>query len=506
MKKIILLSIFLTFVLKIYIIYNSQLTFYSDDAIYAEIARFWLQRKFSLVFHPTWPPLYPFLTFVVNNLLDSWENSARVVSALAGSALILPLYLIGRKFLPTSAAFLFSLSVILVGPIFKISILAQSDMLATMLVVSAITLFIYKRFYLASIVFGLTYLTRSEGLMFFGLSLVFLVFIKKIKTIPMFLIIFLVTISPYLIALKLQTGSFSLSQKASAQIKQGHAFQLVKGTTWIQEVVSVKRPNYKSDYFKGGLKHVLEYSDWFWFWTIQKANVWKGVLIKNIPTWALLLSVVGITTLLKRHSWETFYVIFLTIPAVALTIFATPLADVRYLLWVFPIIIGSMYAGVRSIFYFFTKNKKGVVFIPAGILLIFMLPVSDMQVFLNPKDYAQNFTNTYSRPEIEKAGLWIKENTKKENPRIMARHEGIEFYADGQTVYIPQELTLAVTLEYAKKNKVDYFTASSDQLANDKNLSPLLGENFQSKTLKKVFVSEANERIIVIYETSFERL
>lgn len=507
MKKIIVLVVFLFLTLKVFLIYNSKLTFYADDAIYAEIARFWVQGKFYLVFHPTWPPLYPFLTFVGHIFLLSWENSARLVSALSGSAIIIPLYFLGKKFLPKLSALLMAVSSVFIASIFRLSILPQSDMLATTLVLCAVAFFVYRRFNLAAFFFGLTYLTRSEGLMFFGLSFVFLVLSReKIKTILLFLLVFLATISPYLVATRIQTGSFSLSQKASAQIKQGHSFQLIGRTTWIQQVVSVKTPNYKSGYFKGGLRYILEYSDWFWFLFVQKLGTWKNVLTNTFPSWALFISGIGLVTILKRKGTrDILYILFLLVPGVLTTIFATPLADVRYLLWVVPIIVLLLYLGVEITTKFIFKNRFLWISPVVSILFVFMLPSLEPTAFSNPNSYVQNFSNNYYRPEIEMAGNWIGKNSSHLNPKIASRHEGIEFYADGETIYIPQELTLEKFLTYTEENNTDYIAAFSDEISNDKYLSVMLDDNFKSKHLKRVYKTEDKGRIIIIYETSFVR-
>lgn len=320
--------------------------------------------------------------------------------------------------------------------------------------------------------------------MFFIISLPFILLTRKVKLIPLYILIFLVTISPYWIATSIQTGSWSLSQKASAQIKQGHAFQINKNaTTWSQEAVSVKSPNYKSEYFKGGLSHVLEYSDWYWFWFKQKANIWKNELLKNFPVWSLPLFILGVSTI---------YLPFTLVVGTASTIFATPIADVRYLLWAYGLLLAFFFIGVKRL-------KLHVLIALAAIALF---PSFNYQNVVSPISYAKDFTNSYFREEIKMAGAWLLLNSKISEPKIMMRHEGVEFYSNGETVYTPQDLNLVQTIDYARSKKANYVIAWKEELYADKNLSVLLEPLNKYDSLTSVFRYPENNPKIIVYEFS----
>ena len=85
----------------------------------------------------------------------------------------------------------------------------------------------------------------------------------------------------------------------------------------------------------------------------------------------------------------------------------------------------------------------------------------------------------------------------------MTRYENIEFYSDGNTVYLPQELTYVQMIEYAKRQKVDYFIAWTETLSNENNLVFLLEENADTPGLNKVFSTYSNSRALIIYEVVF---
>ena len=88
------------------------------------------------------------------------------------------------------------------------------------------------------------------------------------------------------------------------------------------------------------------------------------------------------------------------------------------------------------------------------------------------------------------AGEWLAKNSKVSEPKIMMRHEGVEFYSDGFTVYTPQGLTIPQTTEYAKKNRVDYLVAWTEELSDDQDFS----------LPKPVFKYPENFPKIIIYQ------
>lgn len=502
-----ILVILLSLIIRAFLILNSRHSFYSDDAIYGELARFWTQGKWNLVFHPTWPPLFPAVGALVFVLVRNWELALRFVSLLSFLVLLIPLFYLVQKTLSKTHAVIFTLALGLLTPVLKISIYPQSDMLATSLVVSFIVCFFFalqknntRLFFLSAFLVGSTFLVRSEGTLFFSLSLGFLipyflfqllrkkVTLRKVAVVLAgFVTIFIVTASPYIIATGNQLGRFTLSQKFSAQIKQEHAFQLrSSGTTWSQEVVSVKYPNYKSAFFTGGVDFLLENIDWFIFWFGQKYKIWINVFFSVFPLFSLLIMIIGLVVCMKKYVWGTLYLSYLIVTGVLTTVFSTPLADIRYLLWVVPLLLYLFLAGLKK-------------FPLLAIVLIFLFPSFNISPVLNPVGYSIDYTNQHYREEIIKASGWIKVNSTQVEPRIMTRYESFEFYTDGMTVYLPQDLTYEQMLDYARENRVDYLIASTETLSSDKNLNFLLKEDATYPGLKKVFVTRVPSRVVIVF-------
>jgi len=521
--KPLILVLILTFSFRLYLLANSTLTFYSDDAIYAELARFLLQGKWDKFFHPTWPPLYPLFSAISFAVFRNWEVALRFVSLIAGTLIIIPLYKLSNKTMSKIHSLLFITSVSLLAPFMKLAIFPFSDMLSTFFLISAIVTIYFsiiqdsrKYYLLGSFFIGLTYLTRSEGILFFYLSFSFLLtyfalksfvrrknIIKHIKILFLFVATFYLTASPYLISSRIQFGRWSTSHKASAQVKQWESFKIRKnsGLTWSQEVVSVKDPNYYSENFTGGLVHTLEYSDWFWFLFMQKIGKWSLLLKESFPFWVLPVVAVGIfSSFRKKEFWANSYIIYLLTIATPITIFSTPLVDIRYLMWTLPFILLYIYKGIKVLVNFIPIGSSKKVFSALiAFTLISFFPIINFASVLRPSAFSKEFTKIYTRWEIKDAGLWIKNDFNESDPKIMMRHEGIEFYADGYTVYTPQELSFNETLDYAKKLNTNYIVALPEEVSGG-SFETLLLENSQFDRLKEVFRKKEDGRILVIYE------
>lgn len=512
MKRSLIVVIAVLLFYRLFILAHSSLSFYSDDAIYAELARFWTQAKFDKAIHPTWPPLYPILSVIIYLVLGGWEISLQMVSVLASIGLLIIFYNFIQSKISNSAAVVGTLALGFLSPFLKLSLLPLSDMLSTAVVVAglfcaynALDQKLTKWYILAGILFGFTFLVRSEGTLFFMLSLIyflvyfavnfFLKFEKRMalaKKLIIFAITFAIVILPYVIITHNQLGMWTLSHKFSAQIKQGHSFELRGGTTWSQEVVSVKYPNYSSGYFSGGVNHLIEYIDWYWWWFQQKTQNWLGTFSLLFPLWFFIIFVVGgINSIHKSKS--SIYFFFILITAVPVTFFVTSIADIRYLLWTIPLLFYFFINGINIL-----KHKKiSAIFL---LLLVLVLPALDRTVILHPNEYAKYFTRNYYRPEIIQVSDWLNSNKKTEEPRIVMRHESVEFYTDGMTIYLPQQLSYEQTLAYAKQLQADYFVAWDEHLASDKNLAFLLDEKADPKGLKKVFSTTAESRRLILYE------
>lgn len=513
-----------SFVYRIFVVFSISYTFYSDDAVYATLAMWFGEGKFLQAFHPFWTPLFPFLVSSAHTLFDHWETAGRMVPALAGSLIAIPIFFLTKKTISTSAAIFLSIAASFVFPIFELSLVALSDVLSALLIISSMVVIFYgiadtvqytsvlnkrtRKLLLGSFLTGLLYLTRPEGLLFF---IIFLSFVSihvlfqisrnrfhliDIWLIPLFISVFLVTISPYVVATKMQLGFWTLSSKSSAQFQQGHAFALREnGETWAQEVWSVN-PNYFSSYFQGGGEYVMKNIDYFLMKFSQNQFSWRNILLSYFPLWSILIMATGILSgLMSRHRISFLFIFFVILIAVPVTIFSTALADIRYLLWTLPLLLYFFYFGTNVIVASLIKKSRFIA--PAvALFLIVSLPVFQFDMFLNPPKFEKYFKNKYFNPDVVKISQWIKEDNK-EKPRVMTRHEAIAWYTGGETVYLPQG-NLSEVISYAKDKDVDYLVLRDDEVSMEKELAVLLSGKV-GDGLSKVYELKSSKHNFVIY-------
>lgn len=517
---IIILNLFCYFVYLIYIVYSTKHTFYSDDAVYASFARFFSAGNISYVIHPAWPPFYPFLSGISFQFFKNWEFSLRIVSATSVVLMLIPMYLFAKKIIGNIWGVFFILTLSLNSVLLKIAVLPQSDALALFLVISSFVCFslvffdfdkFNKLIYLSSFLSGLIYLTRAEGSLFFTiffsfyfLFLVINIILKKIQPksfylAPVCLIIFFATISLYVIPISQRFGYLSFSHKFNAQIQQGHAFEIKNGTTWASDVTSIKNPNYSSEYFKGGQDYVLTNFNKLRIWFINKSFIWVGIYITIFPLWFFVIALVGLTKLFtKRFFWNIFFVIYVLIIAIPITIFSTAISDIRYLAWTIPILVFLYYLGWFNIIQFLS-NKNYLVLIPAFLSLFFSTTLNDELLFTDR--YIKEYNQINFQPEVLKVSEIIR-NQRLENPMIMSRHENFEFYSGAQTIYIPQT-NIENLIKYAKENKVNFLIAWYREIGKEASYSPFFEENFSHVNLSKIYRTNSLDDPLLVYRLNF---
>lgn len=531
-KEKLILFVILAFslVFRLTIVLNSSFTFHSDDAIYAELAQFWLNGQWNVAFHPYWQPLFPALSALFYFPVHDWGVAERLVSIISGVFLAIPAFFLAQKSMSKVHGLLFATSLTFFTPILDASLEPLSDMLATFLTVSALVTVFFalqnmriRIFGLAGGLMGLSYLARPEATMLFGLTLTYLVLyfgsrviIKKIKvghatkSISLFFITFVIAASPYLLSNRLQLGYWSLSPKFSAQIQQGHAFALRNGTTWAQEIWSAKSPNYQSEYFENSTPYLLRNITWFVESFYKKIDGWQKICLTIFPPWSLPLVLIGVLSIFKnRLRWSLGYFVFVLLFAIPTTIFTTVLADLRYLLWTFPFFLLFFYLGTtqlallmlqlfRYILGVASHPKFSQFTISLPLLASLFFPSFPTEKLINPYSHAKKWTQEHTRVEINLASLWIKEHAQKTPPRIAMRHEGIEFYTTGEIVYLPQT-SYEDMLNYTKSKNVDYIIAWDQELAADRALSILLTPK-NHPGLQKVYQYPQNNPRIIVYK------
>src|SRR3989338_7574686 len=133
------------------------------------------------------PPLYPLILSVFIRLFDDLELLGRLVSAIFGSLLIIPFFHLSQRIFNKKVAYIGSTLIVFYPALIQSSIDALTESTYIFFVYSSILIgwialerCSWKYFFLTGIIFGLSYLTRIEGisylLAFFFFSAIFSIF------------------------------------------------------------------------------------------------------------------------------------------------------------------------------------------------------------------------------------------------------------------------------------------------------------------------------------------
>ena len=232
---------------------------------------------------------------------------------------------------------------------------------------------------------------------------------------------------------------------------------------------------------------------------MEKLLKWPGLFLTIFTPWVLIIALAGVAISLAKRLWEGIYIIFISSFAFFATAFVTPVQDIRYLAWLIPIIVLFFLKGAEYLL--LRLGAKRLAYLSAFSILLF--PSFNKNVLLSPREVARQFSLDNFREEIKSAALWIGNNSRHANPKVMMKHEGVEFYADATTIYTPQDLTYGQLINYAKTNNIDYVVAWSEELQGDKHLSTLLAEG-EKPGLKNVFTKSVGGRTLIIYEPTWK--
>ena len=230
---------------------------------------------------------YPALIWVVNSFISDGELSARIVSLLFGSMLVVPLYLLGKEIFSRSVAVSACLVAIVWPPLVNSSCQVLTQSTHTTLQLTGVY-FVWRAFkgyrisdgYLAGVFFGLTFLTRPEGiLLFFMTPIAFFYYrFKEIVKKPVFLWAysgsFFVFFAINLLLVHHVTGDWQLSAKTDSALNDALSYYL-----------DIPDLNYIVGYEpKGYLDIMREYPGFIWknsFQNILKA--WETII--PAPFW-----------------------------------------------------------------------------------------------------------------------------------------------------------------------------------------------------------------------------
>lgn len=160
------------------------------------------------------PPGYPMLIEAVRLFVSDGVRAAQTVSLVFGSLLPIPFYYLSKKFLKPGLAFAAVLVVTFNPLMIRYGAISMSESAYLFFAVSAFALYVYGRMVPFGLAGGIAYLIRPEALVFFGLLMLILLFQKQFKPLLWGAIGFAVFAIPYVLHLRVETGTWTLTPKS----------------------------------------------------------------------------------------------------------------------------------------------------------------------------------------------------------------------------------------------------------------------------------------------------
>jgi len=486
-----------------------------DEVNYVKLGVSGHLKGLSAVLHTYWSPLLPTLIAFFCGPIRDFELAARLVSVLAGTLLVIPVYFLGKYVYDKNVGLLAAVFVALFPPLAFQSTQILTEPVYMLLATTAIffgmrMLKIYSTGFalLAGIAAGLAYLAHPQGVGFFIMlafwimfgSLTGLFLINRLRILWMVLPLtlgFLLVAAPYLWYLKRATGTWTFSAKASANLQmearetpEGDPFRSLNAEN---TSVPIDQIFHEGNFLKAtndGQTPVrqVRLGPFLKKYAENVSNVLQSAIPEVLTTIPLLLLGVGLVgspwqpqqgkLVLYLLSFVGFFWLGV-IPAFHIT--------ARYLTPLLPICALWVARGAQQIYQWLSvymplfklskrmdvlSSNTAFVLIAAAFLMLTFVPELGRVVSRH-----SDSRDVWADPVEQKlAGRWLKENVS--GPKIiMSRNHAVDVYAGNfditESVTIPKS-SLERVLAYAKHQHVNYLVINERYKKSYPELSFLL--------------------------------
>jgi 4-amino-4-deoxy-L-arabinose transferase-like glycosyltransferase len=314
-----------------------------DMAYYIDNARALAAGDLWGAIHFHYPPFYSFIIFILHGLGAGYETSARLVSAIAGSLMVVPVYILGKYFFNSRAALFSAALWLLAWP--GISVSGYAESLFCLMVYATLYLAMIgdenKKWpvFLSAVLLGMANLAKSEALLYIILFAI-IVFLRdfrpRLKMIPAlagYIIIFLVMVFPYSWAYHHESGKISLNPKSSTLF-------LIYNTSYVKFLYQLRRDEsgyftYAERVYQEGDKKPIEISIFDlvrknfsgflknYFKRIPRALVMVNTVSKHIFPGALLVFILAFLRfrkdyILLKREWPLYFILLMGVASICL--------------------------------------------------------------------------------------------------------------------------------------------------------------------------------------------
>ena len=214
-----------------------------DEGHYAESLFHFLHGSFLDGVSDYWSFLYPFAAIPFGAFARDAETGLRLLSAVSGAALVVPSFMIARRFWGSRAAAFAGLFVVLLPNLISFSTAAITESLYSLLLMCALYLFLrgmddggVRPYAAAGAVLGLAYLVRPEAIVVLVLFALFALvprgiagpgasFAARNRRSIVMVVLFAIMLLPYLFLLRAATGEWTGGSKAAVNLSSPVVWQ-----------------------------------------------------------------------------------------------------------------------------------------------------------------------------------------------------------------------------------------------------------------------------------------
>lgn len=429
------------------------------------------------------PPFYPFLIGVANFFFKNTELSGHIVSIVAFSLTLIPLFFLTRKVYGALAAhwaaLLFATNgfllvhshVVLAEPLFILLAMLLTYLVHRIMQGQSQPLPLAV---LVGTAAGLAYLTRPEGLLFYlaAISAWFLSTLKTArshaKAILLSLCCFLLFFLPHFLFVYQHTGKIELSGAVTEifvkrQMSVAHPDQYLEAKK-IFEGLTEDKTKMKLDELKEGfdLLHYLQKDDYALLRSGFSSLVPRLLSFSNYFFGGLGFFFVGASFLSvpwdtrRKKSEGLFLILLMTIIPQFFGIFHPK----RYLLY-YPFFLmwmgNGLEVGRRWAAESFNLSLRRSFLAVFGVLLFFALASAS---------YLKRVVGDNAPYEYKELGLWMKRSIPHiKEERVAARHPSVIFYSGAKILnppYLPYVEKFEDLLIYLRHQRAKYFVIGED--------------------------------------------
>jgi len=537
-EGIVLLAVFLLSVLLRFFFANQRATVSPDGAVYGLLARKFLDQGFYESLHVYWSPLYPTLTGVFGSFIDDLEQAGKTASVFCGAALIIPVYLLGKRFYGRRVATFAAMLVAFYPPLIESSSEMLSEALYTLIFAcmilfgwSALTNRRAVDYATLGASLALLYLTRTEAYLY---VFVFVLLSGVVSLMPadaknlflagrncaILLGTFFVIASAYLAFVHDQTGRWSFGLRgvnvcyAGGTRLEMHKIDALMGDTPKNLLVAEGRPKTVRSQLPARVFSCLG------TWNLDKVakllvgtverlyKVYRTYQPTLLPALVIFFAAVGLVGAPwdRRRLDKEVYLSFLVLS----TILGYSIIHVieRYLLAIIPVFLVWASAGIlrfdvwgeQTVLQSLGYRLRGRwLFAAAGALALLLSFLPSYYKILTIED------TKIEAVAHKETGVWSARHLG-EGLVIMSTKPYVAFYGKGRHLYLPNE-DYSRIMEYAQRKGVDVLVVDDDGIVADApQLEFLLDESKAPDPLVPVYKNTRGNKKIILYKIGKSRV